>query len=121
VLVGPSPLLGVGAAALGRAQLLAALVLLGVGEACAMTPVLDALIGASGGGAGEAAVNALSGAMAAAFALGQCVGPLLGSSGGARFGLDWVTTAVAIVVVACAAAVGGMGAAPDAVQRRLML
>ena len=51
----------------------------------------------------------------------QCVGPLLGSSGGARFGLDWVTTAVAIVVVACAAAVGGMGAAPDAVQRRLML
>ncbi len=120
VLVGPSPLLG-GGVALGHAQLLAALVLLGVGEAMAMTPALDALIGASGGDASEATVNALSGAMAAAFSLGQCVGPLLGSSAGARVGLDWVTTAGACAVVACAAAVGAMGAAPDAVQRRLLL
>ena len=75
----------------------------------------------SRGDASEATVNALSGAMAAAFSLGQCVGPLLGSSAGARLGLDWVTTAVACAVVACAAAVGAMGAAPDAVQRRLLL
>ena len=72
VLVGPSPLLG-GGVALGHAQLLAALVLLGVGEAMAMTPALDALIGASGGDASEATVNALSGAMAAATYVGTYV------------------------------------------------
>ena len=92
VLIGPFPLFGM--EGLGIGQMVAALIVFGVGESMSMTPVMDDMMRSCGELADES-VNGLSSLMASAFSLGQMIGPLVGSTLTARLGFAWAATLMA--------------------------
>jgi len=93
VLIGPCPLLKLDG--LGMGQMVAALVIFGIGESMSMTPVMDDMMRSCGEYADES-VNALSSLMASAFSLGQMIGPLIGSALTSRAGFAWAATLMAV-------------------------
>lgn len=97
ILIGPCPLLHL--ERLGMGQMLAALVVFGVGESMSMTPVMDDMMHSCGELADES-VNALSSLLASAFSLGQMIGPLVGSALTARMGFAWAGTLMAMGLLA---------------------
>jgi len=96
LLIGPCPLLQLDG--LGIGQVIAALVVFGVGESMSMTPVMDDMMRSCGDYA-EEAVNALSSLMASAFSLGQMLGPLIGSALTSRMGFAWACTTMAALLL----------------------
>ena len=89
LLIGPSPFFKLDG--LGMGQLVASLLLFGVGESMSMTPVMDDMMRSCGEYADES-VNALSSLMASAFSFGQMIGPLIGSALTSRAGWPGCTS-----------------------------
>ena len=97
VLIGPCPMLHLDG--LGMGQMVAALVVFGIGESMSMTPVMDDMMRSCGSQADES-VNGLSSLMASAFSFGQMIGPLIGSALTSRMGFDYASLLMAISLAA---------------------
>lgn len=99
LLIGPSPLLPFsrGEQPLSLPLLCGALFLFGLGEAMSMTPLMEDMM-LSCLDRKHDAINTLSALMTSCFSLGQMVGPLVGSFMAARFGFNWASTVIGVVL-----------------------